>query len=254
MQRLGHGAEIDIQAPCHRRRDPDDVRNFLCWKLHQASTGDCRRGGANRAGAMPAGVPPALGGSTKKPGGDLGGDDEGRQHLGRGGPRRFGNRQDRRNDAGDRLGGRVEVEIHGVTRHAIRQGRKLRRSPQRPAHDRGDRRRALKLDDIADDISGRRLAAGEHHPDSVNECDPSALDDDGRRALEIEASNEVSDGLARCPGRRFATHVGPARSLLLRQADAGQPEQGRGARAEENSAVERVAVIFLAHHRLPRPC
>jgi hypothetical protein len=138
-----------------------------------------------------------------------------------------------------------------VTSHAIRQRCKLGRSPQRPAHDRGDRRRALELNDVADDISRRRLASREHYTDSVDECGPSALDHDGRRALEIEASNEVGNGLARCPGARVATLAGPARPLLLRQADAGQPEQGRGARAEENSAVERVAVIILAHHRLP---
>jgi hypothetical protein len=149
------------------------------------------------------------------------------------------------------LAGRVEIKIHGVTSHAIRQRCKLRRSPQRPAHDRGDRRRALKLDDIADNISGRRLAACEHYPDSVDECDPSALDHDGRRALEIEASNEIGNGPARCPGGRVATLAGLAPPLLLCQADGGQPEQGRGARAEENSAVERVAAIILAHHRLP---
>jgi hypothetical protein len=44
-------------------------------------------------------------------------------------------------------------------------------------------------------------------------------------------------------------HFSPTES---RQADGGQPEQGRGACAEENSAVERVAVIILAHYRLPR--
>jgi hypothetical protein len=65
------------------------------------------------------------------------------------------------------------------------------------------------------------------------------------------ASNEIGNGLARYPGGRVANLAGPARSLLLRQADAWQPEEGRGARSEENSAVERVAVIILAHHRLP---
>jgi hypothetical protein len=107
------------------------------------------------------------------------------------------------------LAGRVEIEVHGVTSHAIRQRCKLRRSPQRPAHDRGDRRRALKLDDIADNVSGRQLAAREHYPDSVDECDPGALDHLGRRALEIEASNEIRNGLARCRAAGSLTLPGP---------------------------------------------
>src|SRR5437870_3467521 len=39
------------------------------------------------------------------------------------------------------------------------------------------------------------LAAGEHHPDMIDEGCARAIDDDLRRVLEIETDDEVGDGL-----------------------------------------------------------
>ena len=66
------------------------------------------------------------------------------------------------------------------------------------------------------------------------------------RFEDLQASGQLERLLR--SGARFA-----AKAMMLSAAadDAGQPEQGRGARAKENSAVERVAIIILAHHRLP---
>jgi hypothetical protein len=120
VQRFGHGAKIGGYAARHRRCNADHVGNLIGRNLHEACARQCRRGGADNAGGVPARAAPSFRCGAIDATGDLGGDDERRQHVGLRGPGRLGDGQDRGDDPGDRLAGHIgEVEIHGVVGDAV---------------------------------------------------------------------------------------------------------------------------------------
>src|SRR4051812_14738098 len=64
------------------------------------------------------------------------------------------------------------------------------------------------------------LAAGEHHPDMIDEGCARAVDDDLRRVLEIETDDEVGEGLG-------GLDRGGASRRWLCLCREGQPRQWR---------------------------
>ena len=86
--------------------------------------------------------------------------------------------------------------------------RKLRGSAQRLADDRRRRRGALVPHHVTENLRDLLPAAGKHHAHRIGYADSGAINQLGRRRVEVEADDEIRDDLAQPladnPGRPIA--------------------------------------------------
>ena len=144
----------------------------------------------------------------------------------------LGERQQRRDDRRGRLAQqRGDVVVHDVGGDAVGERRKLRRGAERLADHRHLGRRALLLHHFADDLGALLAAAGEHHRHGVDEGEARALDGERRQRLDVEADDEIGDGVAELS---CAASAGFA-SGLLSCASADVPARPSAPAAPSNS-------------------
>ena len=198
MQGFCHRSEIFRHPARERCRNTHDVWDRRLRGLEQPRAGCRHRERPDGTRGMPAAESRDRGRRAGHPPANLGADDEGRQDFGRRRFLRFGNRQDGRDQPGNRLPDEIrQIVIHGVGGDAVGKRRELRRSAQRPPDDGRNRRATFELDQVADDVGGRVMAAGEHDTNGVDPRDARPFDDDRRNVLEIEIDNVIGDGLCR---------------------------------------------------------
>jgi hypothetical protein len=200
---------------------------------------------------MPGRAAPSLRRSAIEASGDFCGDDKGGEHVGRGRATRLSDWQDRRDDACYRLAGEIgQIEIHGMVGDAIRKSGHARRSSQRASDDAGAGRRSFKLDDVANNIGRRQLAAGQHHADGVYESGAGSLNDVWRRICEHKTSSESCNNVAQRLARVCRGWLNGGTGLLLGDRQGWQSQDARRAGAEENPPVDRVRVVIARHHEI----
>ena len=127
--------------------------------------------------------------------------------------------------------------------NTVRERRELRGGAQRPADDRNHRSRALLSDHGTDNFAAVLAAAGEHHGERVDESKPRPFNRKRRQRTQIEADDEVRDGVAENPCRGARLPVGRGLHFAL-LCEGLLPQQCQGAsRGEKQPAIDRAFVV-----------
>ncbi len=172
MERLGHGAEIRLDARCHGSGQRQRRRDLLDVELQQLGAGRGGAEGAERRCRVPALLIMMEVHRAAELGLDLHADGVGRQYVAAAGAERFAQRPQgrenrRRRMAADRVAAIVEVER--MHRRPVGQCRHRRLRAKAGTDDHAPTAGSLSLDESGDDRAGPRGHAGKTDPEGVGD-------------------------------------------------------------------------------------